>query len=55
MAYATIRCQFKEYSYNLSKLGDLHNAKSDTKIDTNRKTWQTKSPLENGFVNSAGR
>jgi predicted Na+-dependent transporter len=33
--YATVLCQFTEYSYNLPKLGELHNTESDTNTDTN--------------------
>jgi hypothetical protein len=40
---------------NLPKLGKSHNAKSDTKTDTNRKTCKKKSPSETGFVNNAAR
>ncbi len=44
-----------ECLYNLLKLGDSHNAKSDTKADTKRKTWKKKSPLGSGSVNNAER
>jgi hypothetical protein len=53
--YASVLCQFTEYSYNLSKLGNLRNAKSDTKTDTNGTTCKKKFPLESGFVNNAER
>ena len=39
--------------YNLPKLGNSSNAKSDTKSDTNTTAWKKKSPLESGFVNNA--
>jgi hypothetical protein len=42
-----------ECLYNLPKLSDWRNAKTDTKTDTNEKTCKTKYPLERGFVNNA--
>jgi hypothetical protein len=48
---ATVLCQFTEYSYNLSKLGDFLNTESDTRTDTKWKTCKKISPLGLGCVN----